>query len=45
MRAFFATAYWNGYLAEVIVYNQTVAPTPLRQIHRYLGARYGIPVP
>ena len=37
--------FWNGYLAEVIVYNRALSAGELTQMHRYLGARYAIGVP
>lgn len=36
--------FWNGYLAEVIVYSRALTPNELLRVHRYLGGRYGIAV-
>ena len=37
--------YWNGYLAEAIVYNRALSTAELTRVHRYLGRRYGVVVP
>ena len=34
--------FWNGYLAEAIVYNRALTTTELRRLHGYLGARYNV---
>lgn len=40
-----AASFWNGYLAEVVVYNRSLAAGELSRVHRYLGARYNVGVP
>jgi len=40
-----AASFWNGYIAEIIIYNSVLTPANLTRVHRYLGARYQIPVP
>ncbi|HTC70881.1 MAG TPA: LamG-like jellyroll fold domain-containing protein [Acidothermaceae bacterium] len=37
--------YWKGYFGEAIVYNRALTSGELIQVHRYLGARYGVSVP
>lgn len=36
---------FTGYMAEVIAYNRALTAAELTQVHRYLGGRYGVPVP
>jgi len=36
---------FTGYMGEVIVYNRALTTVELTQVHRYLGARYGVVVP
>jgi len=40
-----SNAYWNGYLAEAIIFNRGLSASELMRVHRYLGARYGVVVP
>jgi hypothetical protein len=37
--------YWNGKIAEVLVYNQVLTLAQRQQVFAYLGARYGISIP
>jgi len=45
MTGYFIGDYWNGYVAEILMYSSLLSMASQRQIYRYLGARYGIPVP
>lgn len=40
-----ASDYFNGYLAEVIVYDRVLTSTEVKQIHTYLSVKYGLSVP
>lgn len=40
-----SAGFWNGYLAEAIIYSRALSAADLRRAHRYLGTRYGIAVP
>ncbi|MFM7725792.1 MAG: hypothetical protein ACKO7B_03760, partial [Flavobacteriales bacterium] len=37
--------YFNGYLAEVIVYDRVLTSAETKQIHTYLSVKYGLSVP
>jgi hypothetical protein len=39
-----ATEYWNGTIAEIIVYNSTLTTTQRQAVESYLGTKWGIPV-
>ena len=36
---------WNGTVSELMVFNKTLTANEFKQVHRYLGLRYGITVP
>jgi PKD repeat protein len=36
---------FNGYIAEVIVYNRILSTSELKQVHTYLSVKYGLSVP
>ncbi len=40
-----AGEYWDGYIAELLIYNRALTKNEFTQVHRYLGARYSIVVP
>ena len=37
--------FWNGQMAEILVYNRALSSAELTTVHRYLGARYAVSVP
>ncbi len=37
--------YWNGDIAEIIVYNSVLNATQIGQVNSYLGEKYGVAVP
>jgi hypothetical protein len=39
------TEFWNGAVAEIVVYNRQLSSSEFTRLHRYLGGRYGITVP
>jgi len=40
-----ASEYFNGALGEVIIYDRALSTSELKQLHRYLGGRYGVRIP